>query len=802
MFNWQAFWQDDVAGGGGPVDQFYIAWDADQITGDVGKFTVEMPIGSPGSATGSWADSDATALEPVDEIYFTLSDRRIEVSGHSSFADIAGTWNLGHSDFRLTDDAKTMTAIITDFNGTQATSSVLFLLRHQDPLQSVDIPAPTKHPNFRSPATDLHWEFTTQLSTPKPSWYVDDPDTQAELTTTGYGGHVKVGYSQIGPTCKLVASTENGYAGMACEPRFSVAVPPGKTIWFERTKIFADGVTPVDVELYEFEGEINWTGRSDELNIFLPKVNLADGDTLLIKLWVTGLNDIFDTTEYALWQYSDHHIVSQGAEAMFTDPMGIFVDPVGGDDNLAEFGNSSRPYRSYLAFARDAVQATFPTGTAENPINVYQPRGTVAEWADGVQQGDQCVLKENTFHLQPWPGTSGQAPVIDGRKTKPAITNFVSTPQDENKYGVGQVGLINLRDCNDSIVEEFIVRDSRHCGIVAERDQRRDFIATSTCDGNIIRNCIVDRSGSDGVLVRGAKYSKAGDESNPVWQPADEFSNYPATNTHIENITIIEANWGLESAADVGVATGQALTISTCVNATVINCSATNYRKEGFDVISSRNVSFIDCYAMRDPASEYGGSRGTAFYNDSQAEGSRDILFDRCTCEGDATGFVLGSERGGECTRIVFRNMSITGVNTGFTIPGPIDAEVATYTDCKIEHCSVVAGSGFYAMRVTTLGDPVGVAIDNCIFSGDRSDLLNKTTANWPTFGNNVVWSTNPAGHTGAEPGTMIEVDPQFTSATDLTPQNAAVLGQITPPIRTVNIENVAVSDPDNYGAY
>ena len=339
------------------------------------------------------------------------------------------------------------------------------------------------------------------------------------------------------------------------------------------------------------------------------------------------------------------------------------------------------------------------------------------------------------------------------------------------------------------MVEEFIIEDARHCGIVIEVNQNTG----GTCDNIIVRNCLVKRSGSDGVLVRGKKTSG---------QSQTDFAGNPVTNIHAENITITEANWGLASAADVGLATGQAFTVTHGVGVMVMNCSATDYRKEGFDVISSREVSFVDCYAKRDPASQYGGDRGAALYSDSQYEGNRDILFDRCIVEGDVSGINLGSERGGECTRIVYRNCSITGVNTPVVIPGPVSSEVATYTDCAIEHCSGVAGSGYFAVRITTLGDPSGIAIDNCIFSGDRTDLFSTTSTNWPTFGTNIVHSTNPAGHTGTEPGTMTEVDPQFVSATDLTPQNAAVLGQITPPIRSVNIENVAVSDPDNYGAY
>lgn len=403
-----------------------------------------------------------------------------------------------------------------------------------------------------------------------------------------------------------------------------------------------------------------------------------------------------------------------------------------------------------------------------------------------------------SYHVKAWPYTYGHKPVVFGAGIFP-----ISTPH----YGSGeQAGLIQFRNCTNSSVDGFIARHSKGVGIRAART------STAACNNITIKNCVVDRSASDGIIAEG--YQTGGEQASQT------FVANPITEVHISGCNIIEANYAMQInpnhvSGDPNVVeskTGQALTFIHATDCSVSRCRATDYFKEGFDSISSRRITFTDLYAKRNPNSVYGTQRGTAFYSDSQGEGSEDITFDRCECGGDTAGVVIASEGGGDIIRVVARNCVVYNTTSSGLIFSDESNTGVVVRDSGFEHCSVSVGNQF-AVR-STLGSPNLTADDmfvrHCVLKSNLQAVMasDHGFTNW-LIDRNLWYSAG--GAVTSEKGTnSLEGDPLFTSSTDLrlgvgSPGLDAIPnGNI---IRTLNISREFVtppdgSGPDNMGAY
>lgn len=783
-----AFWQEDVVVTP-PSNLPTITWNDDQLTGETGRWWSEVPVGSEASAGGTWGDDDASPSTPIQDIWVEFQGRRF---GQMSFSDptaTTGTWSISTSDFQLSDDTYPATVYILDFNGNVESATVQVLLNHNNPQQTL-----IGHSNRRQDDTRNYWEYIFDGNPTSggsiPSIFTYSPEFMYRVPKTGYGV-----FSYIQPAANamietLKATEANGYAGRAVKPQWQVAIPAGVTLVIEQAVVNAAGTARHSEDTWTFEGPIDFTGYPDEINISIPKIDLELNETVRLRIYTVG-SDPFDFNTLGIYGYANHLNVSQAAPAAFTDVMGLFVDPVNGDDSTGTFGDITKPYKSYWHLSTDAFMATLPAGTKENPINVYQPRGTVAEWGEKLPTptGDGFLMKDNVFHMQPWPDTWGQAPTLRGHRRFPLTSG-------DPTYGKQNGGLLGFRDCQDSIIEQFIVEDSRTAGIQVKVSDLSPY-GTKTCRGNTVRSCIIKRTGADGFVAEG--------RDNPASQTA--FTTNPVEDTIVEYMDIYEANYAWTGDESFNVVTGQAFTVLHCVGFYGHHLNCYDHVKEGFDVISSRNVLLEDLYCIREPLNLYNTNRGAQFYSDAQAEGNYNVVFRRGLSERGAYSIVFGSEASGPSVGVVFESIAAYGNTASPVLIGRQEVLLMTptYTDCALRNCTIVAENQTYCIRSTTAGDPSGILMEYNIFKGNRQNLfLSDTTL--PTLDKNLVWTTNPSGLSNSSGGhgtNVINQDPLLLSSTDLRiGPNSPAANLINAPKRSYDLDGNYIEFIDSYGAY
>lgn len=475
---------------------------------------------------------------------------------------------------------------------------------------------------------------------------------------------------------------------------------------------------------------------------------------------------------------------------------------VGSDDgNLNDFDGRMRNFVFYVdpdSVGKDGTETKFLTQSVEWIGGATVSGGITTEEA---ATGDALVMKgsvtsgthlgdRKSFTVKPWDYTYGAKPVI-----YPAGIFPTSTP----RYGKGQIGAVTFRNCINSSIEGYTIRDSKHNGIIAEVDVNNP----TTCDNVTISDCFVDRSGTDSFLLQGKGNEGA-------------FTIYPVTNVTLKNCRGREAAWGMQLSPNhisgaTGVVepmTGQACTIVHSTDCEIQNVVCRDYNKEGFDGISSARITFSDCRAKRNENSVYGGSRGNAFYVDASQEGVEDITFERCVCEGDSGGFGITSEAGGPLTRIKVTSCVSYGTTSSALAFSDESQTGVVVTDCGFEHCSVLVETDSFVYH-DTLGSPVisgseGIYVRNCIFKGTRSDMVASDNGftGW-NIENNWFYTTNgsgvldPASQIGSD--AIVDVDPLFTSTTDLRLSASSTAGAIeltlSFALTTDNITSVVVNE-------